>query len=348
MSDNTPAPIIRFGSGSLGELADVCEEAGITRPLLVASRRGAAAAVGLPVIATYDGVRPHVPVETVREAVALVRERGADGLVGLGGGSSVDTCKAIVAELAQGVEEGVALPRVVAVPTTYAGAEWTPYFGMLVAPGKKGGGMDERARPVAAIYDPELTVELPLEATVGTAMNALAHCAEAYYHPARTEGAERHADTGATTIGYALPIVAERLDGIYGRTRLLEGAMRAALALADSGLCLGHAMAQALGGRYGVPQGSTNAVCLPAALRFNAVAVPAAVARFSEALGADDAAARVEELARLGGFGRLRDLGVPEDDLDVVAEAVVERPGARANPRPATAVEVAELLRSVW
>ncbi len=149
-------------------------------------------------------------------------------------------------------------------------------------------------------------------------------------------------------IGYALPLVVERPDGIYGRTRLLEGAMRAALALAESGLCLGHAMAQALGGRYGLPQGSTNAICLPAALRFNAVAVPDGVARLAAALGAEDAPARVEELARLGGFGRLRDLDVPEADLDEVAEAVVARRGALENPRPVTAAEVAELLRSIW
>ena len=124
--------------------------------------------------------------------------------------------------------------------------------------------------------------------------------------------------------------------------------MRAALALADSGLGLGHAMAQALGGRYGVPQGAMNAICLPAALRFNADVVPDAVARFARALGVDDAAARVEELARLGGLARLRDFEIPEDDLDEVAEAVVGRAGARANPRPASAAEVAGLLRSVW
>jgi maleylacetate reductase len=346
MSGTPPTRIIRFGAGSLAELEDVCGEAGVARPLLVATRRGARTADHLPVVATFDGVLPHVPVETVRAAAALARSAAADGLVGLGGGSTVDTCKAVVAELA--VVGDQPLPRVVAVPTTYAGAEWTPYFGMLLAPGRKGGGMDARARPVAAIYDPELSVGLPLEATVGTTMNALAHCAEAYYHPNRTERAERHAHTGATAIGYALPLVVERLDGIYGRTRLLEGAMRAALALADSGLCLAHAMAQALGGRYGLPQGSTNAVCLPAALRFNAAAVPDAVSRFAEALGVDDAAAGVEELARLGGFGRLRDLGVPEGDLDAVAEAVVVRPGALANPRPVTVGDVAELLHSVW
>lgn len=338
--------IVRFGAGSLGELADLCDEVDVSRPLLVASCRGAAATAGLPVVGTFEGVRPHVPVEAVREAAALVRARSADGLVGLGGGSAIDTCKAVVAELAAGGYGP--LPRVVAVPTTYAGAEWTPYFGMLLAPGRKGGGADERARPIAAIYDPELTLELPLEATVGTAMNALAHCAEAYYHPARNEHADRHADAGAAALGDALPAVARRLEDIDGRTRLLEGAMQAAFALADSGLCLGHAMAQALGGRYGLPQGSANAVCLPVALRFNAPAAPDAVKRFAGALGVDDAPARVEELAQLGGFGRLRDLGVPATELDVVAEAVVVRPGALANPRPATAAEVAALLRSVW
>ena len=347
MTGGPPTRIIRFGAGSVADLADVCSEAGIARPLLVASRRGAEAAGALPAVATYDGVRPHVPVETVRDAAALARSSDADGLVGLGGGSAIDTCKAVAAELAAESPEAPP-PAIVAIPTTYAGAEWTPYFGVLLGPGRKGGGMDERARPAAAIYDPELTLGLPLEATVGTTMNALAHCAEAYYHPSRTEAAERHADTGATAIAYALPLVAERIDGVYGRTRLLEGAMRAALALADSGLCLAHAMAQALGGRYGLPQGSMNALCLPAALRFNEEAVPDAVARFADALGADDPAGRVQELARLGGFERLRDFGIPESDLDAVAEAVVERVGARANPRPATAAEVAVLLRSVW
>jgi maleylacetate reductase len=346
MTETPTGRIIRFGAGSIVELEDVCSEARITRPLLATTRRGAATVAGLPVVGTFDGVLPHVPVETVRAAAQHAREAGADGLVGLGGGSAIDTCKAVVAELAAGGIEP--LPRVVAVPTTYAGAEWTPYFGMLLAPGRKGGGGDERARPVAAIYDPVLSVGLPLGATVGTAMNALAHCAEALYHPERNAAAKRHAQTGATAIGYALPLVVERPDRIYGRTRLLEGAMRAALALAESGLCLGHAMAQALGGRYGLPQGSTNAVCLPAALRFNAVAVPGAVARFAQALGVEDAPRRVEELARLGGFDRLRDLGVPEADLDDVAEAVAVRRGALENPRPVTAAEVAELLRSVW
>ena len=346
MSTTAPERVIRFGAGTLDALAEVCGEVGIARPLLVASARTAASLASLPVVGVFGGVRSHVPVESVRDASAVARELDVDGLVGIGGGSAIDTCKAVVAELAS--SDDVGLPRIVAVPTTYAGAEWTSYYGMLLAPGRKGGGSDERAKPIAAIYDPELTLGLPLDATVGTAMNALAHCAEAYYHPSRTPRAERHADTGATAIAHALPIVVEKPRGIYGRTRLLEGAFRAALALESAGLGLGHAMAQALGGRYGLPQGAMNAVCLPAALRFNAEVVPEAVARLGEALGTDDPPGRVEQLARLGGFERLRDFGIPERDLPAVSEAIVARPGARANARPATPEDVVALLRSIW
>src|SRR3712207_7379220 len=107
-------------------------------------------------------------------------------------------------------------------------------------------------------------------------------------------------------------------------------------------------MAQALGGRYGLPHGTLNALCLPPALRFNQPVAGEAIARLAAAMGGDDATAHAEELARLGGFTRLRDLGVPENELDEVAETTVLRPGARANPRRATAADVAELLRSFW
>jgi alcohol dehydrogenase class IV len=124
--------------------------------------------------------------------------------------------------------------------------------------------------------------------------------------------------------------------------------MHAGAALAGAGLGLGHAMAQAVGGRYGIAHGAANALCLPPALRFNAEVAAEEIARFGESMGRSDPVGRVEELARLSGFTLLRHLGVPEDDLPALAEAAAERSGAKANPRPATAEDVLGLFRSMW
>jgi maleylacetate reductase len=338
-------PAIRFGWGALAELPTVLDELDAKRPFLLTSRRGAEQARGIDVVGVFDGVRPHVPEDTVAAAARAADDADADTLVTLGGGSAIDTGKAVTVELAQRGRD----VRAVAVPTTYAGAEWTPFFGVRdeTARAKRGGG-DERARAVALVYDPSLTVGLPREATVGTAMNALAHAAEALYAAGRSDAADEHALRAATTIGRALPLVVADGSDREARTSLLEGAMHAGMALSEAGMALGHAMAQAIGGRYGAAHGAANAVVLAPALRFNQPAVPEAIASLGRALGAEDPIARVEELARLGGFERLRDLGVPEDELDEVAELTAVRPPARANPRPASPAEIADLLRRIW
>ena len=197
--------------------------------------------------------------------------------------------------------------------------------------------------PKGIVYDVELTLDLPRGPTVGTAMNALAHCAEALYVDGHNDEADEHAIAGAQLIGEWLPRVVEELHDREARTELLRGACHGGAALGGSGLALGHAMAQAIGGRYGLPHGTLNAICLPPALRWNEQWAPDAVARFRAAVGRD-----VEELAALGGVTRLRDLGVPESDLPEVAEAAAGRAGNRANPRPATAPEIEQLMRSVW
>jgi maleylacetate reductase len=319
--------IVRWG---LDELGGVLEELAIREPLLVASPRWSEADLPIAVAATWS----EVPSERVAEAA----EQTGDGIVALGGGSAIDLGKAISVE---------ADAPLVSVPTTYAGAEWTPYFGIR-GPDRKMRGGGSGAHLGGAVYEPRLTLSLPREETVGTALNALAHCAEALYVQGRNGDADAHALAGARLVGEWLPQVVDRPRELEGRTRLLEGAMHAGMALGKSMLALGHAMAQALGGRYGLPHGAMNAIVLPAALRFNEQLAPDAVHRFGEALGTDDPAQRVEELARLGGFERLRDFGVPEDELPSVAEAASQRPGNQANPRPATADEIEDLLRSAW
>ena len=319
--------IVRWG---LRELPGLLDELGIERPFLIASERWSDLA--LPA----NGRWSEVPSHRIDEIAAAAQ--GVDGLLAVGGGSAIDLAKAVSA--------ATGLP-VVSVPTTYAGAEWASNFGIRDNDRRMQGG-GTGANLAGIVYDPDLSLGLPLEVTVGTAMNALAHCAEALYVRGRTPEADVLALEGARTINEALPRVVAFPDDRQARTKLLAGADVAGHALGIAGLGLGHAMAQAVGGRYGLPHGALNAICLPPALRFNEPVAGAEIARFAEALGTADAIARVQELARLGGFERLRDLGVPEEDLDELGYAASQRGGALANPRPAEPAEVAKLLRSVW
>jgi maleylacetate reductase len=302
--------------------------------LLVTSERWRE--LDLPAADAFYGVKPHTPVEVVEEVTRAAQ--GVDGLLAVGGGSAIDTAKAVSAR--------TELP-VVSVPTTYSGAEWAPGFGIRDEARrlKAGGG---GARLAGIVYEPELTLGLPRGETGGTALNALAHSAEALYVEGRNDEADEHALAGAKLISASLPLVLADGDYVEGRRRLLEGAMHAGAALAGAGLGLAHAMAQALGGRYGLPHGALNAISLPPALRFNQPVAGAEIERFGEAMATHDPVGRVEELARLGGFTLLRHLGVPENELDEVAAEAAERRGAKANPRPASAEEIAELYRSVW
>jgi maleylacetate reductase len=319
--------IVRWG---LRELPGLLGELGIERPFLLASERWSK--LELPAAGRWS----EVPSDRIDEIAAAAED--SDSLLAVGGGSTIDLAKA--------VSVATNLP-VVSVPTTYAGAEWAASFGIRDSERRMQGG-GSGAKLAGIVYDPDLTLELPLEVTIGTAMNALAHCAEALYVKGRSPEADVLALEGARTINEALPRVAAFGHDRQARTKLLAGADVAGHALGLAGLGLGHAMAQAVGGRYGLPHGALNAICLPAALRFNEPVAGEEIARFAEALGTDDPVGRVRELALLGEFERLRDLGVPEEDLDELGAAASQRGGAKANPRPATPAEVAELLRSVW
>jgi maleylacetate reductase len=319
--------IVRWG---LAELPGVLRELGIERPFLIASERWSE--LDLPAAGRWS----EVPSDRIDEVTAAAGD--ADGLLVVGGGSAIDLAKAASA--------AAGLP-VVSVPTTYSGAEWADSFGIRDAERRMQGG-GSGAILAGIVYEPELTLELPRGVSVGTALNALSHCAEALYVKGRNPEADVLALEGARTINETLPRVAADGHDTQARTKLLAGADVAGHALGLAGLGLGHAMAQAIGGRYGLPHGALNAICLPAALRFNQSVAAEEVARFGDALQTDDPAARVQELARLGGFERLRDLGVPEEELPSLAEATAGRRGAQANPRPASPAEIEELLRSVW
>jgi maleylacetate reductase len=310
---------------SLAELPDVLAEVGIERPFVIASPRWKK--LDLP----HVGWWAEVPSDRLQVPDV------ADGILAVGGGSAIDTGKYASAQTGK---------PVVHVPTTYSGAEWTTFYGIR-SPDRLMQGGGAGALPVALVYDVDLTLDLPPDVTAGTALNGLTHCAEALYVRRHNPEGDEQALAGATLIATALPRVLAAPDDRAAREELLRGAAHAGHALALTGLALAHAMAQALGGRYGIPHGAMNALCLPPALEFNRAIVPAEVERFGDAIGGD-AVARARELALLGGFERLRDFGVPEGDLPDIAAAAAERAGNRANPRPATPEEIVGLLTRIY
>ncbi len=311
---------------SYDELHDVLAEVGIARPFVIASERWRD--LELP---EHAGLWTEVPSAEVDVP------NKADGVLAIGGGSAIDTGKCVSAQSG--------LP-VVHVPTTYSGAEWTTFYGIRT-PDRRIQGGGAGAHPVALVYDVDLTFGLPRSESAGTALNGLAHCAEALYVNGHNSEGDAQALAGARLIAEALPRVLADGRDRAAREELLRGAMHGGHALALSGLALAHAMAQALGGAYGIPHGAMNALCLPPALAFNREIVPTEVARFGEAVGGDPVE-RARELARLGGFDRLRDFDVPEDDLPDVAEAASKRAGNEANPRPASSAEIEAMLASIW
>jgi maleylacetate reductase len=310
---------------SLDELPAALAEVGIERPFVIASPRWHS--LGLPHVAAWSEIpseRVEVPLE-------------ADGILAVGGGSAIDTGKYASAQSGK---------PVVHVPTTYAGAEWSTFYGIR-SPDRIIRGHGGGAHPVAIVYDVGLTLDLPADVTAGTALNGLAHCAEALYVQGHGAEGDEQALLGAPLIAGALPRVLADLGDRVAREELQRGAAHAGHALALNRLALAHAMAQALGGTFGLPHGAMNALCLPPALEFNKQLVPDEVARFSAAIGGD-AVERSRELALLGGFDRLRDFSVPEDELPQVAEAASQRAGNQANPRPATSAEILELFRRIY
>jgi len=316
--------IVRWGPARLGPFLAELE---LGQPFVVAGERWHRL-----LDFQHAGAWTQVPAEHV-DVPATARS-----LVAIGGGSAIDTAKAASA--------ATGLP-LVCVPTTYSGAEWPPSFGVRT-PSREIVGGGTGANTVAILYDVDLTLDLPRSLTVGTALNALAHCAEALYGR-RTERSDAVAVEGAALIARWLPRVVETPSDRGARDGLLHGAAAAGEALALAGLALAHAMAQALGGTYGLPHGAMNALTLAPALRYNAAVVPEAIAEFGRAIGAEaDPAARVETLALLAGFERLREFGVPESDLARVAVAAAGRTGNKQNPKPATATEIEGLLRSVY
>src|SRR5437764_7138685 len=229
---------IRFGSGVLDDVAGLVRDAGGRRLLLVTTEGRLASpdgerlvkVLGRELTSTFAGVQSHVPAPAVQAAMQQTRRDGVDAVVSFGGGSCADLAKAVCyfTEREAGTPGATwldrpALPHV-AVPTTYSGAELTPFFGMTdPSTRRKSGGGGPTIAPVAPVYDPDLTLSTPAPGSAETGMNALAHCVNAAYSPVRTPEAEAVALAGARRIAAALPMVVDRPDDITARGDMLAG-----------------------------------------------------------------------------------------------------------------------------
>jgi maleylacetate reductase len=333
-----------FGTGSLAKLPDEVEALGLTRVLVLCSPeqedtgRMVAAALGERAAGVLPEARMHVPVEVAARARDLARELGADGCVAVGGGSAIGLGKAIA------LEHG--LP-VIAVPTTYAGSEMTPIWG-LTEGGAKRTGRDVRVLPRSVVYDPEMTLTLPAQMSATSGMNAVAHAVEGLYAPDATPIVSLMAEEGVRALAAALPrVVADGAD-LDARGEAQYGAWLCGAVLAATTMSLHHKLCHTLGGTLDLPHAQTHTVVLPHALAFNQSAAPEAVSALSRALGGvPDPARELWELAgRLGAPRSLRELGMAEDDIPRIAELAVANP--YANPRPVTRDGVAALLWTAW
>jgi maleylacetate reductase len=352
---------VHFGAGALDQLPGIVRDLGARRLLVVSTAGRLESPDGVRLIArldrvvvsTFGGVRSHVPASAVQAAVLQARRDGVDGIVSFGGGSCMDLGKAVSYFLEQ--EAGTpgasytdrpALLHV-AVPTTYSGAELTPFFGVTDERTRaKAGGGGPTTAPVAVVYDPVLTLSTPARVSAETAMNALAHCVEATYAARRSPEAEAIALAGADRIVRSLPAVVDEPDDIEARTALLEGSALAGRALENASMGVHHGLAQLLGARAGISHGLANALLLPHAMRFNADAAPAELARLGAVLGdpADPAAAVARLAARAGLPGTLTEAGVSDDDLDAVARLSQSSVAVRSNPRPVSEEDARAIL----
>ncbi|HWM59164.1 MAG TPA: maleylacetate reductase [Pseudonocardia sp.] len=333
-----------FGAGAVASVGAEAEHLGIRRALVLCGPRQAGTAsliadtLGTRAAGVLAEARMHVPAELAAHARDRARELGADGCVAVGGGSPIGLGKAIA------LEHG--LP-VIAVPTTYAGSEMTPVWG-LTEGGRKRTGRDPRVLPASVVYDPELTLSLPVELSVTSGMNAVAHAVEALYAPDATPIISLLAEEGVRTMAAALPVLVRSGADLDARSMAQYGAWLCGACLGATTMSLHHKLCHALGGTLDLPHAPTHTVVLPHALAFNQPAAPQAVAALSRALGgAGDPAHRLWQLAgELGAPRSLRDLGMAEADIGRIVDEVVAQP--YANPVEITTDGVTRLLRTAW
>jgi maleylacetate reductase len=332
-----------FGPGALSQLGREIEAMGARRALVLstpeqrASAEKVAGMLGARAAGIFDRAVMHVPIETAREARDVARQLDADCAVAVGGGSTTGLGKAIA------LDSG--LP-ILAIPTTYAGSEMTPIYGITEG-GMKKTGKDARVLPRTVIYDPELTLTLPVALSVTSGINAIAHAAEGLYAVDGNPVMDLMAEEGIRALGRALPAIRADAQDMEARGDALYGAWLCGIVLGNVGMALHHKLCHTLGGSFNLPHAETHTIVLPHALAYNAKAAPEAMRRTARALQARSAPQAVFDLARDNGAPvALRDIGMQAADLDRACEIALQN--QYPNPRPLERAALRQLLEDAW
>jgi len=337
-----PSRVI-FGQGSLQQLEAEIERLGAKRALVLCTPEQRPQAeliaqlLGGRAADIFDKAVMHVPIETAREAREVARRLGADCAVAIGGGSTTGLGKAIA------MDSG--LP-ILAIPTTYAGSEMTPVFG-LTENGLKRTGKDPRVLPKTVIYDPELTVSLPVEMSITSGMNAIAHAAEGLYAQDGNPVMSLMAEEGIRALAAGLKSIHRDPADLAARGDCLYGAWLCGTVLGNVGMALHHKLCHTLGGSFNLPHAQTHTIVLPHAIAYNQSAAPA-LSRISRALGVDSSPAQAlfDLSSSLGAPTRLKDLGLTEADLDRATDIALSNP--YWNPRAIEARAIRQLLQDAY
>jgi 4-hydroxybutyrate dehydrogenase len=360
-----------FGFGASLLLEDVLAELGIARPLVVTDPGVRAAGIADRVVdgtsdsgpfTWFDRTPPNPTEEAVLEATEVFRAAGCDGIVAIGGGSSIDLAKGVAlmathpAPLVDYAAVNGGLERItsrvvqtVAIPTTAGTGSEVGRAAMINVAGRKLDFMSPHLFPARALCDPDLTLELPSYLTAATGMDAFTHCLETYLSPLVNPPAEAIALDGVDRAGRWLETATADGQNREARWNMMMASTEGALTF-QKGLGAVHAMAHPLGALDGPPlhHGTLNAVLLPAVLRFNEPAAPAKFDRLRQLIGVQgDLGGWVAELnARLGLPAGLAAMGVPANVLPRIAADAEQDPATETNARPVTRADYEELLRA--
>ncbi len=333
---------IVFGAGTLGTLGEELARLDVSNALVLTTPAQEADGVRLAegpagrTAGVFAGAAMHTPVEVTDTAMRVLSASNADGLVSLGGGSTVGLGKAL------SIRTG--LPHL-AVPTTYAGSEVTPILGETQA-GVKTTRSDPRILPATVIYDVDLTLGLPPALSATSGLNSIAHAVEALYARDRNPIVSMMAAAAVATLVSALPAIVADPGDRDARADALYGAWLGGTCLGSVGMALHHKLCHTLGGSFDLPHAETHAVVLPHALAFNAGVAAEAVALLETSLGENPAAALQELARRIGAPRTLRELGMPEAGIDRAADLALSNP--YWNPRPLDRSSLRDLIARAW